>query len=234
MRGSISRVHDRRSDFVDELLKVYAAGAFPMADARTGEIGFYTADPRALMPLDERFHVPRSVERELRRGRFMFRTDRAFADVVRGCAAPRAGADPDDAWLDGTLASWVCALCDAGHAHSLEAWAMDEHGNEALVGGIYGVSIGAAFFGESMFHRARPCRADGSRDPLDGTGASSACLVTLQRHLRACGYTLFDVQISNAHTQRFGLIEAPREVYTKRLRAATGVADAWRPFVPGA
>ncbi len=215
---------------IPKLLEVYADGAFPMADPRTGDIAFYTSDPRALVPLDDAFHTPRSVERDLRRARFEFRTDTAFEAVVSGCARPRRGAEPEDAWLDGTIAGWSVALHAAGHAHSLEAWASDENGDEALVGGIYGVSIGSAFLGESMFHRARPRRADGARDPLDGTGASSACLVALQRHLRACGFTIFDAQIPNPHTERFGLREVPLDDYRRALAHAAGDPARWRPL----
>ncbi len=217
-------------DLVPKLLEVYADGAFPMADARTGTIGFYTADPRVLVPLDESFHTPRTVDRDIRRARFRFRTDTAFEAVVSGCARPRRGAEPEDAWLDGTIAGWLVELHHAGHAHSLEAWASDENGDEALVGGIYGVSIGSAFLGESMFHRARPRRDDNSRDPLDGTGASSACLVPLHRHLRDCAYTLFDAQIPNPHTERFGLREVRLDDYRRSLAKAASDPDRWRPL----
>ena len=215
-------------DQIEILLGAYASGAFPMCDPSTGEIGFYTADPRALLPLDDRLHVPRSVAREIRRGRFAFRTDTDFAGVVAGCAAPRRGHGEDDRWLDERIARWVCGLHAAGHAHSIEAWATDDAGEEHLVGGVYGVSIGTAFFGESMFHRARPRRADGSRDPIDGTGASSAALVVLLRHLAACGYELFDAQMPNPHTERFGIELIPIELYGERLARATRQPDAWR------
>lgn len=215
---------------VAALTHAYASGAFPMADPRTGAIGFYSADPRALVPLDDRFHAPRTVERDLRRRRFELTTDAAFEEVVRGCAAPRRGSEPADSWLDERLIAWSVAMHRAGRAHSLEAWRVSPAGERALVGGIYGVSIGAAFFGESMFHRARPRRADGSRDPLDGSGASSACLVALRRHLLACGYRVFDAQIPNAHTERFGLIEVPLDAYMELLRGATDAPDAWEPL----
>jgi len=200
-----------------------------MADPDTGEIGFYSADPRAVLPLDGRFHEPRTVARDLRRGRFEIRADTAFDRVVAGCAAPRRGQTRDETWLDDRLRAWAGALHEAGHAHSVEAWAPDG-GRDRLVGGVYGVSIGAAFFGESMFHRARPRRADGSRHPADGTGASSACLVALVRHLRVCGYEVFDAQIPNAHTERFGLIELPLAEYRAVLERAVARPDAWRPL----
>jgi leucyl/phenylalanyl-tRNA--protein transferase len=212
------------------LTSAYASGAFPMADPRTGAVDFYTTDPRALVPLDDRFHTPRTVERDLRRGRFELTTDEAFEQVVRGCAAPRRRAEAGDAWLSERLIEWATLLHQAGRAHSLEAWRRAPGGERVLAGGIYGVSIGAAFFGESMFHRPRPRLPDGSRDPLDGTGASSACLVALQRHLRACGYQTFDAQVANPHTERFGLIQIPLHAFIETLEEAVGRPDAWRPL----
>jgi len=226
------RVRRPPRDLIGALLRAYAAGAFPMADPDTGEVGFYTADPRAVLPLDGRFHEPRTVARDLRRKRFTLRADTAFDRVVAGCAAPRRGQTAEETWLDDRLRAWAVGLFEAGHAHSLEAWASDGS-RDLLVGGVYGVSIGSAFFGESMFHAARPRRADGSRDPADGTGASSVCLVALVRHLRACGYTVFDAQIPNAHTERFGLIELPLADYRETLERAVAEPDAWRPYEPG-
>ena len=223
---------EKDTPFVQALVQAYASGAFPMADPATGEIAFFTADPRAIVPLDDRFHVPRSVERDIRRNRFTLRSDTAFEDVVAGCAAPRRGAAPEDAWLDDRLASWLGALHRAGYARSLEAWIEPDDGPPALVGGIYGVSIGAAFFGESMFHRPKPRRPDGARHPLDGSGASSVCLVELQRHLARCGYRVFDAQVPNPHTERFGLVSIPLEEYTKDLSRATQEPDRWRPYEP--
>lgn len=219
-----------REDIVAGLLSAYRDGAFPMADPRTGDISFYTADPRAILPLDDHFHTPRTVARDLRRERFRFTTDAAFRDVVRGCAAPRPGTTAADTWLSPALARWAGWLHDAGAAHSIEAWLPLPDGTEHLAGGVYGVSIGTAFFGESMFTSARPRRTDGTRDPCDGTGASAACLVRLVRHLRACGYTVFDAQIPNAHTERFGLIHVDLAVYLKDVRRAAAEPDAWRPL----
>jgi len=226
-------MHGFDAALVETLLQAYSSGAFPMADAHTGDIAFYTADPRVLVPLDDSFHVPRTVQRDIRRGRFTFRTDTAFSAVVAGCAAPRKGARPEDAWLDPTIAAWAAALHDAGYAHSLEAWTITDEGDEALVGGIYGVAIGSAFMGESMFHRARTRLPDGSRHPHDGAGASSACLVTLQRHLRACGFSLFDAQIPNPHTSRFSLFPLSLDEYNRLLDQAVRRPAAWRPL-PGA
>lgn len=212
---------------IAKLIEVYASGAFPMA-GDAGEIDFYTADPRALVPLDNTFHAPRTALRDIRRGRFTFRTDTAFAEVLTGCAEPRRGATEEDIWLSGELKGWVTALHHAGFAHSLEAWATDASGEQHLVGGIYGVSIGTAFLGESMFHRARPRQPDGSRDPADGTGASAACLVRLQQHLVSCGYVIFDAQIPNPHTERFGLVSIPLDEYQRNLARAALEPDAWQ------
>lgn len=213
---------------LDAVVRAYAAGAFPMAEPSSGQVRFYTADPRAIVPLSGGFHAPRTVERDLRRGRFVVRADTAFAEVVAACAQPRS--HDNEPWLDATIASWAVALFHVGHAHCVEAWARGEDGSEHLVGGVYGVSIGRAFFGESMFTRPRPRRADGSRDPIDGTGASSAALVTLTRHLVRCGYTLFDAQIPNDHTRRFGVVTIPLAEYQERLAAATAAPDAWVPL----
>jgi leucyl/phenylalanyl-tRNA--protein transferase len=229
-------VRARRGDadeqaLVEGLLHAYRMGAFPMADHRTGAIEFYSADPRGILPLSARegLHVPRSVDREIRRGRFTIRTDSAFEAVMHGCALPRADGDPS--WINDTLIAWFSALHRAGHAHSLEAWLQDpDTGTHALVGGIYGVSIGAAFFGESMFCIPQRRRDDGSRHPLDGSDASKVCLVLLVRHLAACGYQLFDTQMVTDHVARFGAIEIPRDRYLRRLTLATGADDAWRPL----
>lgn len=220
--------------FAERLRDAYASGAFPMADPVTSEIDFYCADPRATLPLDDRFHEPRSVRRDRRRGRFDLLGDTAFAEVVRGCAAPRRDSTAGDSWLSPRLIDWSIQLHEAGFAHSVEAWRRDAKGREKLVGGIYGVSVGRAFIAESMFHRARPRLPDGSRDPFDGTGASSVCLVALVQHLRACGYELLDVQIPNPHTERFGVVTTPLESFLSQLRRAADEEDAWRPFPAGA
>jgi leucyl/phenylalanyl-tRNA--protein transferase len=222
---------DDRS-IVETLLDAYREGLFPMADGPHGPVHFYSADPRGVMPLTEAegLHVPRSVERAARARGFRVRSDTAFEPVVRGCMESRRG---EDAWITEELIALYRPLHAAGHAHSVEAWLEDPaDGAEALVGGVYGVSIGAAFFAESMFHLPRPRRAGGSRDPLDGTDASKVCLVRLIEHLRALGYRLLDIQMVTEHTGRFGAVEIPEREFRSRLRAAAAGPDRWRPIAP--
>ena len=147
-------------------------------------------------------------------------SDACFERVIRACAERT---DEDGTWIDERIVRWYVALHRAGYAHSVEAWRGDE-----LVGGVYGVSIGGAFFGESMFSRPRPRLADGSRDPIDGADASKVALVTLAGHLHACGYTLFDTQFQNDHIAQFGVVEITREAYFERLREACEGPDRWR------
>lgn len=246
------------------LLDAYRRGLFPMADpgpdiddARPRRVAFYAADPRGVLPLatSQGLHVPRSLEKTLRSGRFAFTTDRAFDAVVRACAAPRppgaahpgpldhAGVPRDDrpdldadepsTWIDATILRWYTLLHRAGHAHSLEAWRTDPiSGQPVLVGGVYGVAIGAAFFGESMFCRPRPRRPDGARDPLDGTDASKASLLMLVRHLDALGFVLFDTQMVTPSVARLGALEIPQTEYLRRLHLAASGPDRWRPLAP--
>ncbi|HVZ93808.1 MAG TPA: leucyl/phenylalanyl-tRNA--protein transferase [Phycisphaerales bacterium] len=232
------RVTDQQ--IVDSLLDAYRLGAFPMGDPRTGRVDFYAPDPRGVLPLTEAegFHVPRRLARRIGQRPFEIRCDTAFENVIRGCATPRKrypGHDADDdTWITGTIVHWYTLLHRAGRAHSIEAWARDEAtGEEALVGGLYGVALGGAFFGESMFSVPRARRADGSRDPLDGTDSSLICLVTLVEHLHACAFTLFDTQMVTNVVARVGGVEISREEYLARLRPAAERSDCWRPL-PGA
>jgi leucyl/phenylalanyl-tRNA--protein transferase len=226
---------------VEALLDAYRRGYFPMAGGPhpwsppgVSQIQWFSPDPRGVLPMreEEGFHVPARLEERLRRRPFDVRVDTAFGAVMRGCAMPRRRTAEEDweegTWIDDTLLGWYGLLHRAGHAHSVEAWAKDsETGEERLVGGVYGVAIGSAFFGESMFHLPRPRREDGSRDPLDGTDASKACLVTLVRALAAAGFTLFDTQMVTAHVARFGGVEIPRREYLHRLDAAMNMKDRW-------
>ncbi|HXZ86099.1 MAG TPA: leucyl/phenylalanyl-tRNA--protein transferase, partial [Myxococcota bacterium] len=154
------------------LLRAYARGIFPMADPRTGKIDYYSPDPRAIFPLDA-FHVPRSLARVARSGTFELRSDTAFAEVIARCAEPRPGRR--ETWLSPRLIRAYLDLFARGFAHSVEAWR-----DGRLVGGLYGVHIGAAFFGESMF----------SRPELGGRDSSKLCLATLVEWLRAGGFRL--------------------------------------------
>jgi leucyl/phenylalanyl-tRNA---protein transferase len=207
-------------------LEAYRQGAFPMAELpRTSPadgriptaraIHWYSPEPRAILPIEEgSLRVPTSVSRTLRKQRFALTSDRCFERVIRACAepTPRRGG----AWLDESLVRCYTLLHQAGHAHSIEAW--NPAGN--LVGGIYGVSIGGAFFAESMF----------SDIEAGGSGASSACLIALWSHLRSCAYELLDVQIANPHTLRFGVREIPSLDYMLKLDSAGALPDRWRPL----
>lgn len=212
------------------LLSAFAQGIFPMGEA-SGAVRFYTADPRGIMPIrpEDGFHVPRSVDRDIRRNRFVITADVAFTQVMRACATPRS---PEDApWINDQLVKWYDALHQRGHAHSLEAWKIHPDTRQlVLVGGIYGVSLGHAFIGESMFCTPRPRIDITHAHPLDGTGASKVVLVLLARHLAACGYDLFDIQMVTGHTGRFGAREISAEDYMALLTPAAAKPDAWKPF----
>lgn len=192
------------------LLRAYAQGIFPMADPRSGRIDYYSPDPRAVLPLDDDFHVPKSLARVARRGAFELRSDTAFERVIRACAAPRPGRR--ETWLDERLIEPYLELHRAGFAHSVEAW----RGGE-LVGGLYGVHLGGAFFGESMF----------SRPESGGRDASKVCLVELVARLRAGGFALLDTQFATAHLRRFGCVEIPRKQYLVKLARALRIEGRW-------
>lgn len=183
------------------LIAAYAQGIFPMAlgsDDAHGEIGWFSPDPRGIIPLDT-FSVPKRLARVVRQGRFDLRIDTAFEAVMRGCAAHR----DDGTWISDEILESYVALHQRGLAHSVEAWR-----GGALVGGLYGVHLGGAFFGESMFHRE--------------TDASKVALVALVERLNARGFTLLDTQWTTSHLEQFGAIEIPRDDYLARLTAAMG------------
>jgi leucyl/phenylalanyl-tRNA---protein transferase len=177
------------------LLRAYANGVFPMAEHRTDDQVFWV-DPqrRGVIPL-QRFHISRSLAKTIRSGHFTVTTDQVFDQVVAGCA------DRAETWINATIAGLYQQLHSLGQAHSLEVW---EGG--ALVGGVYGVTLGAAFFGESMFSRR--------------TDASKLALAYLVDRLRLGGFCLFDTQFLTAHLASLGAIEISRAEYRKRLRAA--------------
>lgn len=169
----------------------YQHGYFPMADPDTGEIAFYSPDPRAIIPLDG-VRISRSLRQTLRKGIYQIRINTAFEAVIRGCAErPRS-------WISEELIAIYTELHFLGFAHSVEAWYEGE-----LAGGLYGVALGGAFFGESMFTRRRD--------------ASKVAFVALVERLRERGFVLLDAQYSNPHTQRLGAIEIPRQEYLRRL-----------------
>ena len=190
----------------------YRQGWFPMANPEAGAIEWFNPDPRAIIPLDT-FHVPASLSREVRKGRFEIRCDRVFEGVMRACAAPRA---PDDlTWIDDAMIEAYVRLHEEGSAHSLEAWRDDQ-----LVGGLYGVHLGGAFFGESMF----------SRPDLGGTNASKVCLVHLVDWMRHREFTLLDTQFGTEHLEQFGCVEIERRQYLVRLADAVQRDVAWGDF----
>lgn len=183
----------------DLLLRAYASGVFPMARSRGGRT-LYWVDPdeRGIIPLDG-FHVPKSLLKTVRRGVFDVRVDTAFRAVVEGCAAPAPGRT--ETWINDTIFKVFCDLHAMGYAHSVECWQDDR-----LVGGLYGLQLGAAFFGESMFSRA--------------TDASKVALCHLVARLRGGGFTLLDTQFITDHLQRFGATEIPRARYHRMLGEA--------------
>jgi leucyl/phenylalanyl-tRNA--protein transferase len=188
-----------------ELLALYARGVFPMADAREDRRVFLI-DPehRGVIPLD-RFHVPRRLARTVRREPFEVRIDTAFAEVVATCA--EAAADRPQTWINGPIERLYGELHAQGHAHSVECWA-----DGRLVGGLYGVVLKGAFFGESMFSRA--------------TDASKVALVHLVARLIAGGFALLDSQFLTEHLAQFGAEEISRREYHKRLARALRVEGA--------
>ena len=182
----------------DLLVSAYASGWFPMA-VEPGEIRWYSPDPRGIIPLDG-FHVPSRLARVVRSGRFEVAINRDFDGVIRACAEAERE-DEAGTWIDDEIMASYRALHRSGLAHSVEAW---EDGR--LAGGLYGVALGGAFFGESMFHRV--------------TDASKVALVALVEHLRATGATLLDVQWTTEHLISLGAIDVPRPEYLARLAAA--------------
>lgn len=178
------------------LLTAYQRGIFPMAIDKRGRIGWFSPDPRAIIPLDERFHVPHGLRRVLKQERFEVTWDKDFEAVIRACAKRKEGT-----WISKGIIESYCALHRLGYAHSIETWVDRE-----LVGGLYGVAIGGAFFGESMFHRA--------------TDASKVALVALVERLRARGFVLLDTQWITPHLRQFGTREIPRREYLWQLEHA--------------
>jgi leucyl/phenylalanyl-tRNA---protein transferase len=184
---------------VDLLVSAYASGWFPMAVGE-GDIRWFSPDPRGIIPLDG-FHVPRRLARVMRRGPFQIEINRAFEEVIRACALAERDDDDGGTWIDQEIFESYCALHEAGFAHSVEAWQ-----NGKLAGGLYGVALGGAFFGESMFHHV--------------TDASKVALAALVDRLRERGFTLLDTQWTTEHLEQFGAIEIPRRRYLAVLADA--------------
>lgn len=194
----------------ETLIKAYSLGVFPMADsADSREIKFYDPDVRALIPLAwqegarHEFHLPRRLARTVRQRRFTVTVDRDFPAVIDECAA--LGGGRTETWINRDIRQLYIALHRLGFAHSIEVW----H-DQTLVGGLYGVALRAAFFGESMFSRQ--------------TDASKVALVHLVARLRAGGFHLLDAQFTNDHLRQFGIHEVSRDQFQQRLQRALGAA----------
>jgi leucyl/phenylalanyl-tRNA--protein transferase len=180
---------------VRRLLLAYRSGIFPWTD---DPITWWSPDPRGIIEFD-RFHVPKSLAKLLRKGMFEITVNRAFCEVMLGCAEPAAGRG--ETWVTPAFIAAYSRLHEHGHAHSLECWQ-----DGKLVGGIYGVAIGGFFAGESMFHRV--------------SNASKVALASLVARLRERGFGLFDVQMLTPITRQLGGVEIPRSDYLDRVAAA--------------
>ena len=183
------------NDDLGTILDGYAQGYFLMADEESGELDWYTTRSRTLIPLDQRFHIPHSLRPMLNKGLFTVAIDRAFSEVVEGCA------QRPETWISDELKAIYLALYQAGYAHSFETWQGDN-----LAAGILGITLGSAFVGESMFY-AIP-------------NASKVAMVELVKHLNAKGFTLFDAQLPNPHLDRFGSFQIPQREYLRQLQEA--------------
>ena len=196
MKGPRSRQPDITPDL---LLRAYSIGLFPMADsADDPELFWVEPELRGIIPLDD-FHISKSLAKTIRRAPFEIRYDTAFEQVMDGCAAPAP--DRPTTWINAKIRSLYATLHSMGHAHCVEAWE-----NGELVGGLYGVSLGSAFFGESMFSRR--------------TDASKICLVHLVQRLRKQGFVLLDTQFTTEHLKNFGAVDVPKARYEKMLARA--------------
>lgn len=194
------------------LLRAYSEGVFPWF-SEGDPVLWWSPDPRAVIELDG-LHVSRRLARTIRSGKFRITVDHCFTDVMRACGESR----PEGTWVTNEMIRGYTALHRAGHAHSLEVWYREpdpsarfagERQGERLAGGIYGVSIGGLFAGESMFHRV--------------TDASKVALVALVEHLKRQGFVLFDVQMTTDHTERMGAVNIPREHYLRRVANAVAM-----------
>jgi leucyl/phenylalanyl-tRNA---protein transferase len=178
------------------ILNGYTRALFPMAINRHGTIGWFSPDPRAIIPLDERFHIPHGLKRTLRKGQFEIRVDTDFEAVIKACSATHGST-----WISAEILQNYCALHRLGFAHSIEVWTEGQ-----LAGGLYGVALGGAFFGESMFHRV--------------TDASKVALVGLVTRLRERGFVLLDTQWTTPHLEQFGTLEISKKEYVQILEKA--------------
>ena len=192
----------------DLLLKAYASGVFPMAESASDpEVFWVRPEMRGIIPLNA-FHVPRSLQKKVRNGGFDIRFDYDFPAVIAACAERRKGRETT--WINRPIREAYFELFRRGHAHTVEAWRDGE-----LVGGLYGVRLGRAFFGESMFSRQQD--------------ASKVCLVHLVERLRERGFTLLDTQFTTDHLKRFGAVDVPRSRYEKMLEEALAGEAVFNP-----
>jgi leucyl/phenylalanyl-tRNA--protein transferase len=184
---------------VDILLRAYASGVFPMAESATDPDVFWVRpETRGIIPLDA-FHIPKSLRKTIRQRRFDIRFDSDFIGVIDGCAEERA--ERRTTWINASIREAYIRLFERGNCHSVEAWREDR-----LVGGLYGVTLGRVFFGESMFSKE--------------TDASKVCLVSLVDRLNARGFVLLDTQFTTEHLKRFGAIDIARGRYEQLLEEA--------------
>ncbi len=183
----------------DLLIRAYASGVFPMSEsANDPEVFWVRPESRGVIPLNG-FHMPKSLAKTIRQDRFEIRRDSDFDGVIDGCAESRPGRRRT--WINGPIREAYAELFRRGHCHTVEAWREGR-----LVGGLYGVSLGRAFFGESMFARERD--------------ASKVCLAHLVEHLKARGFELLDTQFTTEHLKRFGAVDVPRGRYERLLAEA--------------
>ncbi|KPQ22206.1 MAG: leucyl/phenylalanyl-tRNA--protein transferase [Porphyrobacter sp. HL-46] len=208
---------------VETLLLAYRSGIFPMADRREDtEVFWVEPRERAILPLDG-LHISKSLRKVLRADRFTVTVDRAFEQVVRACAEPRA--DHPETWISERIVLSYIGLHRAGHAHSVECWVTGDDGQRELAGGLYGVSFDRVFCGESMFSRA--------------PNASKVALVWLVALLRQAGFGLLDCQFMTEHLRTMGAVEIPQREYRRKVELAhgrprTSIGTAWRNFSEGA
>ena len=191
----------------DMLLAAYAAGYFPMAEGREDDaLYWFHPEQRGVLPITN-FNIPRGLKRKLKSHPFTIKVDTAFEQVIRACAETdaKAGAEREETWINDEIIALYSELHDRGYAHCVEAWK-----GRKLVGGLYGVSLGGAFFGESMFSRE--------------SEASKICLVYLVEILRRAGYALLDTQYVNTHLEQFGVQAMKRDDYMRKLESALKVS----------
>ena len=184
------------------LITAYKSGFFPMADSRFGSIRWYSPDRRAIIPING-FKISRSLRQTINKNIFTVTADKAFGKVIKYCA------DREDTWISEEIIASYLRLCEMGYAHSIESWKED-----MLAGGLYGVSIGAAFFGESMFSIVRD--------------ASKVALVFLVDKLKKAGYELLDAQFMTPHLRRIGAVEISRTEYLERLYHAVRKKNSFK------